>query len=181
MSKIGRKPIELKNASVEIKGQDVHYKGPKATGVYSLPNILTPVVEDGLLFIKASDAGKKSKDLNRLWGLHRAILANKIKGADQGFEKKVEIIGLGFKAALSGSKITFSLGYSHKIDFDLPKEVVLEVDKSGQKLLFKSSDKELLGYVCSKVKSLRLPEPYKGTGIRVGDETILRKAGKTKS
>ena len=119
--------------------------------------------------------------MNRIWGLNRALLANNIQGCQQEFEKAVQINGLGFKAAVSGSKVVFSLGYSHKIDFELPKEVTLEVDKTGQKLMFRSSDKEMLGQVCSKVRALRPPEPYKGTGIKLESETIARKAGKTKA
>ena len=99
--------------------------------------------------------------------MHRALLANKIKGIQQDFEKIVQINGLGFKAAVSGSKVVFSLGYSHKIDFNLPKDVTLEVDKTGQRLVFRSPDKEQLGQVCSQVRALRPPEPYKGTGIKL--------------
>lgn len=113
--------------------------------------------------------------------MHRALISNEIKGAAEDFVKVVQINGLGFKAALSGSKIVFSLGYSHKIEFDLPKEVALEIDKPGQKLTFKSADKELLGHVCSQIRALRPPEPYKGTGIKLLTEVLVRKAGKTKS
>lgn len=179
MSKIGRKPIDLDNIAVEVKGQEVHYKGPQSSGIHVIPDILKPEMRDDKHL--ALVAVKKTRDLNRLWGLHRALLANKIKGASQGFTKEIQIIGLGYKAAVSGNKVVFSLGYSHKIDFELPKDVTLEVDKTGQKLTFKSPDKELVGFVCSKVKALRKPEPYKGTGIKLATETILRKAGKTKA
>lgn len=184
MSKIGRKPIDIQGVQVEIKGQELHYKGKKASGVHVLPDFLKVDVKDNVLVITAKNASDKSmssREVNKEWGLNRALLFNKIKGAQAEFEKQVQITGLGFKAAVSGSKVVFSLGYSHKIDFNLPESVTLEVDKSGQKLLFKSSNKELVGLVCSKVRSLRAPEPYKGTGIRVGDEVIVRKAGKTKA
>lgn len=180
MSKIGRKAIDLGNVAVEIKGQEVHYKGKKASGIHILPNELHAHVEDKKLFITVDQAANKN-DSNRLWGLHRALLANEIKGADVGFEKQIQINGLGFKAALSGNKIIFSLGFSHKIDFDLPKDVSLDIDKTGQMLTFKSPNKELLGHVCSMVKALRPPEPYKGTGIKLAQEVIARKAGKTKA
>ena len=91
------------------------------------------------------------------------------------------IKGLGYKAVMSGKKIIFSLGYSHKMDFELPAGIAVTIDKSGQKLSLLSSNKELLGHVCSKIRSLRPPEPYKGTGIRLSTEKILLKAGKTKS
>lgn len=183
MSKIGRKPIDIGAVQVEVKGQDVHYKGKKSSGVFSTPDELVVSVDNNKLYLKL--AGKKTdmslRELNRVWGLARALLANGVKGADVSFEKEVIINGLGFKAALTGQKIVFTLGYSHKIDFELPKEVTLEVDKTGQKLLFKSSDRFMLGDVCSKIRALRPPEPYKGTGIRVANEVIARKAGKTKA
>jgi len=112
--------------------------------------------------------------------MHRALLANAIKGADVGFEKQLKIIGLGYKAALAGNKIVLSLGYSHKIDLPLPKEVSLKIDKTGQLLTFASHDKAMLGEICDKVRSFRTPEPYKGTGIRYTTEEVVRKAGKTK-
>jgi large subunit ribosomal protein L6 len=182
MSKIGRKPINIGNVQVEIKGQEVHYKGPKSSGIYVLPGILTAKVEDKNLQLQArSDVKMPVRELNRVWWLSRALLSNKIQGAAQEFEKKIQIVGLGYKAASSGNKLVFSLGYSHKIDFELPKGVSVDIDKSGQNVTFKSSDKELVGHVCSKVKALRLPEPYKGTGIKFANEVIRRKAGKAKA
>ena len=179
MSKIGRKPIDITNVQVEVKGQEVHFKGSKDSGVYVLPDDLGAVIEEEKnlkLQVK-----KPSRDANRLWGLHRALLSNKIQGAHAEFEKLVEINGLGYKAAVSGQKVVFSLGYSHKVDFELPKDVSLSVDKTGQKLTFKSTNKELLGQVCGLVRSLRPPEPYKGTGIKLATEVVKRKAGKTKA
>lgn len=180
MSKIGRKAINIGNVNVEVKGNEVHYKGPKASGVYIIPKELMVQLDDKSLVIMPQK-DTRSRDINRVWGLHRALLANGIKGADLGFEKQMIIEGLGFKAVMAGNKVTFNLGYSHKIDFVLPAGVSLEIDKTGQKLLFKSADKALVGHVCSLVKSLRMPEPYKGTGIRMATETIARKAGKTKA
>jgi large subunit ribosomal protein L6 len=116
-----------------------------------------------------------------VWGLHRALLANMIKGAETGFEQKMTIVGLGFKALLSGKKVTLTLGYTHKIDYELPEKVTLEVDKTGQMLTFRSSDKFILGNVCDAIRSFRPPEPYKGTGIIRAGEVVIRKAGKTKA
>lgn len=185
MSKIGRKSIEIGKIEVELNGQSVRYKGPKASGTYVLPAGLKPVIENSRLIIKADisqkDAPKNNRELNRIWGLHRALLANAVKGAGQDFEKSIEINGLGFKAAQTGNKLVFSLGYTHKIDFEMPQGVAVTIDKTGQKLTFKSADRELVGHVCSKVRSLRVPEPYKGTGIKLATEEIIRKAGKTKA
>lgn len=183
MSKIGRKPIQLDGVTVEVKGHDIHYKGPKGSGVYTLSPELTAQVSGGTLaIVKAPNLSPAQlKNVNRLWGMHRALLANALSGAAKEFEKKIEIQGLGYKAVLSGKKITFTLGYSHKVYFELPEGVSLTIDKSGQKLTFTSSDKELLGHVCSEIRALRKPEPYKGTGIRYAKEVIRRKAGKTKA
>ena len=178
MSKIGRKPIELSNTQIEIKGQVISFKGKNSSGTYTLPD-----------FLKAESDGKqlklvllKERDNKKFWGLHRALLFNKLKGASELFVKKLIITGLGFKAELlGGSKIKLSLGYSHKIEVDLPKNVSLEIDKTGQNLVFKSYDKEVLGQICADIRSLRPPEPYKGTGIKLENETTIRKAGKTKA
>jgi large subunit ribosomal protein L6 len=178
MSKIGRRPIELGSTQVEIKGSEIHYKGTKASGIYMLDDSLAIEVQGKQLFITPKVV---TPDSNRIWGLHRALLANKIKGADVGFEKQLKIVGLGFKAAVTGPKMQFSLGFSHKIDLTLPQGVAVEVDKTGQLLTFKSTDKDLLGQVCSDVRALRPPEPYKGTGIQYANEVIIRKAGKAKS
>ncbi|MEX0939984.1 MAG: 50S ribosomal protein L6 [Candidatus Babeliales bacterium] len=180
MSKIGRRPIDLGNVQIEINGQEVHYKGKKDSGVHALPEGLqAELVDNKKIKILCDD--KESRESKRLWGLHRALLANEIKGADQGFEKQLNITGLGYKAAVSGDKLIFSLGYSHKIEFPLPKGISVDIDKKGQTLKVSGSDKERVGAVCSEIKALRPPEPYKGTGIQLSDETILRKAGKTKS
>lgn len=178
MSKIGRKPIDIGSVQVEIQGNTVIYKGKRESGQYELPTELKVSLENGKLKILSnSDLG----DINRIWGLHRALIANRIKGAESLFEKQLKIVGLGFKAALAGNKLKFALGFSHDIEYVLPDGVTVETDKTGQLLTFKSSDKENLGRVCSAVRSLRKPEPYKGTGIQYVGEVIHRKAGKTKS
>ena len=180
MSKIGRQPILTNNVQVEVKGHDVVYKGAKSQGTYTLPEFLTPVLEDGKLFIKYDETKKALREGNQFWGLHRALLANHIKGAHEEFIKKLEIIGLGFKAEVSGDKITFSLGFSHKKHFIIPANVKVEADKTGQTLTVKSTDRFLVGDVCQKIRAFRKPEPYKGTGIRVQGEFVRRKEGKTK-
>jgi large subunit ribosomal protein L6 len=178
MSKIGRKPIQYGKTVVEIKGQEIHYKGPKAQGIYLLPDTLKAHVENGTIVLTVA---RQVRDVNREWGLHRARLANALIGADRGFEKQLKIVGLGFKAVQSAGKIQFQLGYSHKVDFPVNPAVTVEIDKTGQLLTLRSYDKELLGHVGSEIRSLRLPEPYKGTGIQYTNEVIIRKAGKAKS
>lgn len=182
MSKIGRKPILLKDVTVDVKGNVIHYTGKKSSGQYTLSDMLRAEVDNGKLFLKPAQKTKDtSRDLNRVWGLHRALLANEISGAHADFEKEVHIIGLGYKAVQAGNMLTFSLGYSHKKDLELPQDVTVKIDKTGQKLIFGSADKQKLGQICGLVKSLRATEPYKGTGIKLANEEIIRKAGKTKA
>lgn len=184
MSKIGRKPIDLGSVKVEVSGQNVAYTGKKDAGTFTLPSILKAQIDGNKLQLVVNQekvTKADAKDVNRVWGLNRALLANSLMGADKDFEKKLEINGLGFKAVVSGSKVVFTLGFSHKIDFELPKEVTMEVDKTGQKLTLRSSNKEKLGLVASQIRFLRPPEPYKGTGIKYANEQIARKAGKTKA
>ena len=177
MSKIGRRPIKLQNVTVEIQGQDVHFKGPHDSGVYHLPQELTVEKTDKGLVLLAKEKGR---DLNRVWGLHRALLAGKIEGAAKPFEREVRITGLGYKAISKGKQVEFTLGYSHKINFDLPEGVTVDIDKTGQIVTVKSANKQLAGQVCGKFRLLKPTEPYKGTGVRVSTDVIIRKAGKAK-
>ena len=178
MSNIGRKAIDIGPVSVEIKGNEVHYKGSMATGVYIVPEELSVTLNDKSLSLAPQIV---SRDTSRLWGLHRALLSNTLAGAANEFQKQLKIVGLGYKAVIQGKNIQFSLGFSHKIDVALPDGISLGVDRSGQLLTFKSIDKVALGQICSYVRSLRPPEPYKGTGIQYVGEHIIKKAGKTKS
>jgi large subunit ribosomal protein L6 len=181
MSKIGRKVITFSNANVQISGNTITIGGTKAKFVHELPTALIATLDGKNLKISLRSGEKESKENKMLWGLHRALIANKIKGLETGFEQIMKIVGLGFKAQLAGKKMTFTLGYTHKIDLELPAEVTVDVDKTGQILTFKSHDKFLLGNICDRVRSFRVPEPYKGTGVMKADEIIVRKAGKTKA
>jgi large subunit ribosomal protein L6 len=181
MSKIGRKSINIEGVEVTVAGQKVNFKGKKASGTHELPEQLVASVKDNKLTVVPTNEKSVSRDMKMVWGMHRALLANKILGASVGFEKQLQINGLGFKAALMGNKLDLTLGFSHKVVFDLPKDVTVEIDKTGQLLTFRSPDKELVGAVCDRIRSFRPPEPYKGTGIKLKLETIIRKAGKTKA
>lgn len=183
MSKIGRKAIEIGSLKIDINGQSISINGLQNSASYLLPKELDAQIKDSKLFITGKqNTGLKIRELNRIWGLHRSLIANKINGAMNLFEQKIEIHGLGYKVASTGSsKLTFSLGYSHKIDFELPQGISVDIDKSGQRFTVKGVDKRIVGLVSSKIRSLREPEPYKGTGIRLAEEIIFRKAGKARS
>ena len=179
MSKIGRIPIPLNGVTVSVEGKKVLYDGKNAKGEHVVHDCLDAVLEGDLLRVVVCD---QISGVNCLWGLHRALLANKIGGAHTKFEKKIKIVGLGYKAIYtSGVKVEFTLGYSHKVYFNLPEGVEFETDKTGQNLTLRSADKELLGLVCSKICALRPVEPYKGTGVYLADSIVRRKAGKAKS
>ncbi len=178
MSKIGRRPIQVGDVHVEIAGSEIRYKGKSASGVHQLPDCLKAELADKMLKIMPVE---KNADVNLDWGMHRAVLANKLKGAAQPFERQLRIVGLGYKAVVTGNKMQLSLGFSHKVDVAIPAGVTVETDKSGQLLTFKSTDRALLGHICSYVRDLKPPEPYKGTGIQYSDEVIKRKAGKAKA
>ena len=178
MSKIGRKPIAFSSAKIDINGLNISITGAKESFSHKLPEGFSALLDGQALKIELKE---KTRENNILWGLHRALLANKVKGVETGFEQTLNIVGLGYKALLVGSKLSFTLGYTHKIEYDLPKEVTVVLDKTGQQLVFKSSDRFILGNVCDAIRSFRPPEPYKGTGIIRKNEVIIRKAGKTKS
>ncbi len=174
MSKIGRKPISIQDVDVTVNGQVVTYKGKKAEGTYLLPEYLQVSLEKNGLVLKLTDSAK-----NNFWGMHRALLANAIAGARAEFSTTVVIVGLGFKGELKKDGIEFSLGYSHKINFKLPKNVKVEIDKTGQNLKISSTDKFVMGDVAQQICALRRPEPYKGTGVRLESKEIFRKVGKS--
>ncbi|MBM3886718.1 50S ribosomal protein L6 [Candidatus Dependentiae bacterium] len=178
MSKVGRMPIPFTSAKVTVNGSKVLVDGGKVKFEHDLPEAIKIAIEDKVLRLTITEDTRQNR---MLWGLHRALLANKVFGVEKGFETKLIIVGLGFKVVQAGTKLTFSLGYTHKIDYELPAGVAIEIDKSGQILILKSADKFLLGNVADTIRSFRPPEPYKGTGIMYEGEKIHRKAGKTKS
>lgn len=185
MSKIGKKEIVIDGVTVDITPEGVRYSGKYASGLYQIPSELKVEKTDrGGLLITPTVAFESTmaipKHIKEVWGLHRALLASRLQGAATQFERRIKIVGLGFKALLRGSEMEFSLGYSHKIPFVLPVGVTATVDKTGQKIVLQAADKELVGLVASKMRNLRKPERYKGTGVLYDEEVIVLKAGKTK-
>lgn len=181
MSKIGRKGIPTRDVQVTVREAEVQFKGKHGAGVYTLPSEFSARIDGDMLYIDPvgmtaiSDLSKKVK---AAWGLHRALLAAKIAGTVEPFERQIQIVGLGYKAIAKGNQLECSLGYSHKILFTIPEGVTVTIDKTGQKLSLKSQDSALVGHVVSQLRALRPPEPYKQTGIRRVGERIRQKAGK---
>ena len=177
MSRIGRLPIDIP-AGVEVKieeGNKVTVKGPKGTLEKCLPVEMTIKQEDNQVVVTRPNDLKKMKSLH---GLTRSLIANMITGVSEGYEKKLEINGVGYRAQKKGKEITFNLGFSHPVVMTDPEGIETEMD--GQNIIFvKGIDKEKVGQYAAEIRELRKPEPYKGKGIKYADEVIRRKVGKT--
>ena len=174
MSRIGKQPVVLpKGVSATVTAAAVAIKGPKGQ-LQVNRHPLVEVKEDGgkLVFERAND-GKPARSAH---GLMRALCANMVTGVEKGFERKLEINGVGYRAEVAGSKLTLQLGYSHPIEFQLPEGVSGKVEKNI--LILRGIDKQVLGQAAADIRSFRAPEPYKGKGIKYVEENILRKVGK---
>ena len=177
MSRIGRLPVEIP-AGVEItvaENNVVTVKGPKGTLTESLPVEMDIKVENNQVVVTRPNDLKKMKSLH---GLTRTLINNMVVGVTQGYEKKLEVNGVGYRAAKSGNKLTLSLGYSHPVEMIDPEGIETVLD--GQNIIIvKGIDKEKVGQFAAEIRDKRRPEPYKGKGIKYADETIRRKVGKT--
>ncbi|MBT2558950.1 50S ribosomal protein L6 [Hymenobacter sp. ISL-91] len=183
MSRIGKLPISLPdNVQIEVsKDNNVTVKGPKGTLVVPVDRDINVATEEGQLVVTRPTEQKRHKAMH---GLYRSLLNNAIDGVSNGLEKKLELVGVGYKAAMAGTTLELSLGYSHNIFLALPAEVTATaVTEKGKNpiVTLTSIDKQLLGQVAAKIRSLRKVEPYKGKGVRFVGEQIRRKAGKTAS
>lgn len=176
MSRIGNRPIEIpKGVSVSI-GDVITVKGPKGE-LHTSPNELVQVSEsEGKLTFERANASKPARAAH---GLMRALLANMVHGVSSGFERRLEINGVGYRAEVKGQNLGLQLGYSHPIEYPLPQGVTAKVDKN--QIILSGIDKQLLGACAAKIRSFRPPEPYKGKGVKYLEERIVRKAGKAAS
>ena len=176
MSRIGKLPIEIpKGVVVSLTDTTLSISGPKGALTRSLMNEIALVISDNRISVSLKVNDLKSR---AAWGLTRTLVDNMVIGVTKGFEKALEINGVGYRAEAKGGVLNLALGYSHPIAFPLPEGITVDVDKMT-KLLVKGIDKEVVGAIAAKIRSFRPPEPYKGKGIKYATETILRKAGKT--
>jgi large subunit ribosomal protein L6 len=174
MSRIGKRPIPIpKGVEVKLDGDILTVKGPKGKLERRINPKVQIKVDDQDLFVSVKD---KTREVGALHGLFGALIWNMVTGVTKGFEKVLEIVGVGDRAELKGRTAVFNLGYSHPINFELPEGIEARIDKA--KIYLSGIDKELLGVTAAKIRSLRSPEPYKGKGIKYEDEVIRRKAGK---
>jgi large subunit ribosomal protein L6 len=176
MSRIGKKPIALPTGvKVEVKDGRVSVKGQKGALERPLLDGIEVDVANGTVTLRRTADDKRSRSYH---GLMRTLVANMVDGVSKGFEKKLEIVGIGYRSELKGNSLALYLGYSHPIDFPLPKGISAEVEKQTL-VTIKGIDKELVGQTAAKIRDLRKPDPYKGKGVKYAGEVLRRKAGKT--
>jgi large subunit ribosomal protein L6 len=173
MSRVAKKPIALpKGVEFNIQPENVSVKGPKGTLSIAKPNGIEVKVEDGNARLSAND-----DSLVPLAGTLRAILANMVKGVSEGFERKLELVGVGYRAAMQGRDLNLSLGFSHPVLFKAPEGITIATPTQTE-IVVSGADKQRVGEVAAKIRGFRPPEPYKGKGVKYSDETIIRKEAK---
>ena len=176
MSRIGKLPVAVPpKVKVEIKGQKVFVEGPKGKLDFELPRRTSAKVDGGNVLVSREGEDAEAKALH---GLSRAIVNNMVKGVSDGFVKKLEIQGVGFKAAVQGKNVNLILGYSHPINYPIPDQITVTVAENT-KVTIEGPSKQLVGQVAAELRSYYPPEPYKGKGVRYSDEKVTRKEGKT--
>ena len=178
MSRVGKKPIPIpKEVKVFLNNDGVVVQGPKGELSRVIPPQLSVTLEGDQITIQPLEDSQKVK---ALFGLFRTLLANMVKGVSEGFERVLEIQGVGYKAEVQGNQLVLNLGYSHPVPFQLPEGISAQVEKLT-KLILKGIDRDLLGLTAARIRRFRPPEPYKGKGIKYQEEKIRRKVGKTGS
>jgi len=176
MSRIGKQPISIPpKVKVEVKGQKVLVEGPKGKLNWDLPARTSIKVADGKVVVSRDGEDSQAKALH---GLSRALINNMVKGVTDGFVKKLEIQGVGFKAAVQGKTVNMSLGYSHPINYPIPDQIKVTVEENT-KITIEGPDRQVVGQVAAELRGFYPPEPYKGKGVRYSDERVERKEGKT--
>jgi large subunit ribosomal protein L6 len=178
MSRLGKLPIKIPDGvEVKIGNRSVTVKGPKGELKREIMDCVKVEMKEGELNV--SVARPEVKKEKAYWGLFRSLINNMVVGVSTGFSRKLEIIGVGYRVALAGQKLTFNLGYSHQIEFLLPAGITAVLEANT--ITLSGFDNHLLGNTAAKIRKLRAPEPYKGKGIKYAEEVILRKEGKTAS
>ena len=176
MSRIGKQPVPIPpKVKVDVKGQKIFVEGPKGKLDLELPRRTAAKVENGSVLISRQGDDAEAKALH---GLSRSLINNMVKGVSEGFVKKLEIQGVGFKAAVQGKNVNLSLGYSHPLNYPILDQVKVTVEKNT-KLTIEGPDKQVIGQVASEIRAYYPPEPYKGKGVRYVGEKVERKEGKT--
>ena len=177
MSRIGKKPVALPSGvSATISGQHVEVKGPKGTLSFTATDDVTIKQEENAISVQPRGTSKRAR---QQWGMSRSMVANLVTGVTTGFKRELEIQGVGYRAAMQGNTLKLSLGYSHEVNFEVPKGVTITTPKQTE-IVVEGIDAQQVGQVAANIREWREPEPYKGKGIRYKDEYIFRKEGKKK-
>jgi len=178
VSRIGRKPISLPpGVEINIENNNITVKGPKGTLSQAIPEDITIDRQESELLVQRPSDAKKHRALH---GLTRALVANMVEGVTKGFEKKLEMVGVGYRAQMQGSKLVINIGFSHPVEVEPPEGIEFEVP-AVTRITVKGIDKQLVGNTAAHIRAIRKPEPYKGKGLKYENEVIRRKAGKTGS
>ncbi len=176
MSRIGKQPIAIPpKVKVEVKGRQVSVEGPKGKLNWELPRRTSLKVDSGNVIVSREGDDAQAKALH---GLSRALVNNMVRGVSEGFVKKLEIQGVGFKAAVQGKNVNMVLGFSHPINYPIPDQIKVTVEENT-KITIEGPDRQVVGEVAAELRSFYPPEPYKGKGVRYVDERVVRKEGKT--
>jgi large subunit ribosomal protein L6 len=177
MSRIGKKPVAVpEGVTATVEGQTVKAKGPKGELSFVVNDEVLVKLEDGAVTVDPRD---ESKDARSKWGMSRTMIANIFTGVKTGFEKKLEINGVGYRAAMQGKNLQLSLGYSHDVVYQVPEGISVACPKPTE-IVVTGINKQQVGQVAAEIREYRSPEPYKGKGVKYADETIVRKEGKKK-
>jgi large subunit ribosomal protein L6 len=176
MSRIGKNPITLpKGVEASVKGSVLTIKNGKKSRDLETHSRVNIAVEDGNIVFTAKGESKEDK---AYWGTYRSLANNIVVGLNEGFSKTLQVNGVGYRSAVSGKKLTLQLGFSHPIEYAIPEDIEITVEKNGD-IVIKGIDKQVVGQVAAEIRGYRPPEPYKGKGVKYSDEHIVRKAGKT--
>ena len=177
MSRVGKNPVEVPDGvELAINGRLVTAKGKLGELSYEMTDTVSAALDDGRVVVKPVD---ESKLAQAMWGTTRACIQNMVSGVSEGFSKQLEIVGVGYRAAVQGQTLTLQLGYSHDINYPIPEGITVQCEKPTS-ITISGADKQRVGQVAAEIRAYRKPEPYKGKGIRYADEIILRKEGKKK-
>ena len=176
MSRIGKQPISLpKGVTVELENAEVAVKGPKGQLTQRIPADMSIAIDDGILNVKRPSDQREHRALHRLT---RALINNMVVGVSEGFTRKLQIEGVGYRAEMDGKNLVLMVGYSHPVVMEPPADVSFDVQDRGRTIIVSAIDKQVIGEVCAQIRKTRPPEPYKGKGIRYEGEYVRRKAGK---
>ncbi|HUB64791.1 MAG TPA: 50S ribosomal protein L6 [Methylocella sp.] len=177
MSRIGKKPVVIPaGVTAKVEGQSISVKGGKGELSFTAPDPVSVAFADGKIAVTPRD---DSKEARAMWGMTRSIVNNLVTGVSKGFERKLEITGVGYKAVISGKNLQLSLGYSHDIQFPIPAGIAIAAPKPTE-ISISGIDKRQVGQTAAEIRAMRPPEPYKGKGIKYANEFIFRKEGKKK-